>query len=185
MNLDYSKRVPGPLGLSAHPAETGEQRPWLPTVARWPIPVSRKSRTGGKGGEARRRGGRNQIRGVGDVGSSPTRLSTVARIEQGRVVVRGRSPVVGARLLSREAVRCSRGAQDDGDEAGGGTAWVDITEALGSGRHGLVGGERRWGAVSGGGGRQLTAWGGRTRRRGARGVVDEVREGPEQRSVAA
>jgi hypothetical protein len=67
--------VPAPLGLSARSAKTGERRPWLLTAARRPIPASRKSRTGGKGGEARRQGGRNRIRGVGEVGSSLTRLS--------------------------------------------------------------------------------------------------------------
>jgi hypothetical protein len=36
------------------------------------------------------------------------------------------------------------------------------------------------GAASRGGGRQLTVWEGRTRRRGARGVVKAVREGLER-----
>jgi hypothetical protein len=46
------------------------------------------------------------------------------------------------RLLSREVVWCSRGAQDGGDEAGGGPAWADIVEVLSSGRHSFVGGEQ-------------------------------------------
>jgi hypothetical protein len=37
-------------------------------------------------------------------------------------------------------------------------------------------GERLWGVASGGGGRQLVVWGGRTQRRGARGVVQSVKE---------
>jgi hypothetical protein len=40
----------------------------------------------------------------------------------------------------------------------------------------LAGGEWRWGPASRGGGRQLAVWGGRTRRRGARGVVDSAKE---------
>jgi hypothetical protein len=43
-----------------------------------------------------------------------------------------------------------------------------------------AGGERQWGAASGGGGRQLAVREGRTRRRGARSVVEAVGEGPEQ-----
>jgi hypothetical protein len=43
-----------------------------------------------------------------------------------------------------------------------------------------AGGERRWGAASRGGGRQLTVRGGRTQRRGARGVVESVEEMLEQ-----
>jgi hypothetical protein len=166
--------VPGPLGLSARSAETGERRPWLPAAARRPIPTSRKSGTGGKGGEAWHQGGRNRIRGVGEVGSSPTRLSAAARVERGRAVVRGRSAVVGGRLLSREAVRRSRGAQDGGDEAEGGTAWADVVEVLGGGRRSLVRGERQWGAASRGGGRQLAAQCsgcGRGDRRGAGATV--------------
>jgi hypothetical protein len=58
---------------------------------------------------------------------------------------RGQSAVVGGRLLSQEAVRHSCGAQDSGDEAGGGPAWADIMEVLGGGWHSLVGGERREG----------------------------------------
>jgi hypothetical protein len=68
-----------------------------------------------------------------------------ARVERGRAAVRGRSAVVGGRLLSREAVRHSRSAQDGGDEAGGGTARADIMEVLGGGRCNLVGGDRQWG----------------------------------------
>jgi hypothetical protein len=41
--------------------------------------------------------------------------------------------VVGHRLLSREAVRRSHGAQGGGDEAGGGSVWANIVEVLGSG----------------------------------------------------
>jgi hypothetical protein len=37
-------------------------------------------------------------------------------------------------------------------------------------------GERRWGAASGGGGRQLVVRGGQTRQRGAQGVVDSAEE---------
>jgi hypothetical protein len=94
----------------------------------------------------------------------------VARIKRGRAAVRGRSAVVGGRLLSREAVRRLRGAQDGEDEAGGGTTWADITEVLGGGcPKGNDGG-----GASGGGGQQLMAWGGRTRWHGARGVVEVV-----------
>jgi hypothetical protein len=39
-----------------------------------------------------------------------------------------------------------------------------------------VGGERRWGAVAGGGGRQLAVRGGRTRRHCAQSVVDSAKE---------
>jgi hypothetical protein len=46
--------------------------------------VSQKSGTGGKGGEARRRGERYRIRGVGAVGNPSTRLSVVAHVEQGK-----------------------------------------------------------------------------------------------------
>jgi hypothetical protein len=60
-------------------------------------------------------------------------------------VWRGRSAVVGGRLLSREVVRRSRGAQDGGDEARGGPAQADIVEVLSSERRSLVGGERREG----------------------------------------
>jgi hypothetical protein len=122
-----------------------KQRPWLPAAPRRPIPVSRMSGTDGKGGEARRRLERHQIRGVGEVGSSPTRLSATTRVERGRATVRGRSTVVGGQLLSREAVRRSHGAQYGGDEARGGTAWADVAEVLGGGRRSLVGGERWWG----------------------------------------
>jgi hypothetical protein len=41
------------------------------------------------------------------------------------------------------------------------------------------------GAASGGGGRQLTTWGGHTRWRGARGVVEAVGEGLDRRSMTA
>jgi hypothetical protein len=58
---------------------------------------------------------------------------------------RGRLAVVGGRLLSREVVRRSSGAQDGGDEVGGGPARADIAEVLSSGRRSLVGGERREG----------------------------------------
>jgi hypothetical protein len=51
--------------------------------------VSQKSGTGGKGGVARRRGGRNWIEGVGEVGGSPTRLSAVVCVERGGAAVRG------------------------------------------------------------------------------------------------
>jgi hypothetical protein len=54
--------------------------------------------------------------------------------------------------LSREAVRHSHGAQDGEDETGGGTTWADVAEVLGGERRSLVGGERRWGAASRGGG---------------------------------
>jgi hypothetical protein len=90
--------------------------------------------------------------------------------------VPGQLVVVGGRLLSQEAVRRSRGAQDGGDEAGGGMACADIMEVLGSRRCSLVRGERRWVVASDGGGRQLVVRGGRTRRRGARGVVKLVEE---------
>jgi hypothetical protein len=109
--------VPGLVGLLAGFAETGERRPWLPAAMQRPISVSRKSGTGGKGGEARRRGRWNQIRGVGEVRSLPMRLSAVARVEQGTAAVRDRSAVIGGRLLSHEAVQRSRDAQDGGDEA--------------------------------------------------------------------
>jgi hypothetical protein len=49
------------------------------------------------------------------------------------------------RLLSREVVRRSLGAQDGGDEAGGGLAQSDVTEVLSSGWCSLVGGEWREG----------------------------------------
>jgi hypothetical protein len=45
--------------------------------------VSQKSGTGGKGGEARHRGGRNQIEGVGEVGGSLMRLSAVVKGRRG------------------------------------------------------------------------------------------------------
>jgi hypothetical protein len=109
----------------------------------------------------------------------------VAHVERGRAAVRGRSAVVGGQLLSQEAVRRSCGARDGGDEAGGGTAWVDIAEVLGVGRHSLVTGERRWGGAVRGGGRQLTTRGGCTRQHGAQGVVEAVGEGLERQSVAA
>jgi hypothetical protein len=112
-------------------------------------------------------------------------ISAMVRVERGRATVRGRSAVIGGRLLSREAVQRSRDAQDGGDEAERGMTWADVVEVHGSGRRSLVRGERRWGAVSGGGGRQLTARGGRTQRRGARGVVNVVREGLERRSMEA
>jgi hypothetical protein len=65
--------------------------------------------------------------------------------------VRGWSAIVGGQLLSREAVRRSRSAQDGGDEAGGRMAWADVREVLGSRQRCLVGGERRWGVVALGG----------------------------------
>jgi hypothetical protein len=54
-----------------------------------PIPVSRKSGAGGKGGEARHRSGRNRLGGVRVVGGSPTRLSAAARAERGGAPMRG------------------------------------------------------------------------------------------------
>jgi hypothetical protein len=56
--------------------------------------------------------------------------------------IEGRSAVVRCRLLSWEAVRCSCDAQDGGDEAIGGPAWVDVMEVLGGRWHSLVGGEQ-------------------------------------------
>jgi hypothetical protein len=78
--------------------------------------------------------------------------------------------------LSREAVQCSRGAQDGGGEARGGMARADVMEVHGGGRRSLVRGERLRGAASVGRGRQHVVRGGRTRRRGARGVVESVEE---------
>jgi hypothetical protein len=58
---------------------------------------------------------------------------------------RGWSAVVGGRLLIQKAVRHPRGAQDGGDEAGGGPARADIMEVLGGGQRSLVRGERHEG----------------------------------------
>jgi hypothetical protein len=80
---------------------------------------------------------------------------------------------------------CSRSAEEDEDEAGGGTAWADVTEVLGGGQRSLVRGGMMVGAVSEGGGRQLMARGGRTQRRGAWGVAEAVGEGLERWSVTA
>jgi hypothetical protein len=115
--------------------------------------VSRKSGTGGKGGRL-------------DVGAKGIGLEELGRSgthrrgypwwhtsSGGRATVRGRSAVNGGRLLSREAVRRPRGAQDGGDDARGGTAWADVVEVLGGGWHSLVRGEQWWGVASGGGGR--------------------------------
>jgi hypothetical protein len=41
--------------------------------------------------------------------------------------------VVGGRVLRREDVRCSRGAQDGVYEVRGGPGWAGIMEALGGG----------------------------------------------------
>jgi hypothetical protein len=46
------------------------------------------------------------------------------------------------RLLSREGVWHSRGAQDGGEEAGGGMTQADIMEVIGDWWHSLVGGEQ-------------------------------------------
>jgi hypothetical protein len=43
--------------------------------------------------------------------------------------------------VESEAVWCSHGAQDGGDEARGGTAWAGVTAVPGGGRRSLVGGE--------------------------------------------
>jgi hypothetical protein len=57
--------------------------------------MSRMPGAGGKGGEVRHRSGRNWIGGAGEVGSSPTRLSTVAHVERGGAPVRGRRSTLG------------------------------------------------------------------------------------------
>jgi hypothetical protein len=44
-------------------------------------------------------------------------------------------------MLSQEVVQHSHGAQEVGDEAGGGPAWADIMEVFSSGHRSLVEGE--------------------------------------------
>jgi hypothetical protein len=109
------------------------------------IPASRKHGAGWEGGEERHRSGRNWIGGVGEVGAHREQSSTMAFGRPEGNSVEGAVGGRWGRLLSREAVRHSRGAQDGGDEAEGGPTQADIVEVLGGGRRSLVGGERREG----------------------------------------
>jgi hypothetical protein len=86
--------------------------------------VSQKSGTNGKGGEARRRGGRNRIEGVGEVRGSPMRLSTTARIERGGAAVRGRRGCRGRTWKGRRGAPVQGGALGgDGQAKGGQKRW--------------------------------------------------------------
>jgi hypothetical protein len=82
--------------------------------------VNQKSETGGKGGEERCRGGRNQIEEVGEVGGSPTRLSMVARIERGGAAVRGRRGGPSRSWKGRRGAPARGGARGGDGRAEGG-----------------------------------------------------------------
>jgi hypothetical protein len=83
----------------------------------------------------------------GSKGGSPG-LSTVVLAADGKLTPISQRGGRGRRLRGRGAVRRSHGAQDGGDEAGGGPAWTNIMEVLGGGQCKLVGGERHEGRRS-------------------------------------
>jgi hypothetical protein len=81
--------------------------------------VSRKPRTGGEAGAARRRGRRNRIEGVGEVGGSLMRLYTVARVERGGAAVRGRRGGRGRSWMGRRGALARGGARGGDSRAEG------------------------------------------------------------------
>jgi hypothetical protein len=100
----------GPPDLLAHGRKQGRE-----VVATG----SRKSRTGGKGGEVWHQGGRSH-NGVGEVGASLMRLFVAVRIERGGATVRGRRGGRGRSWKGRRGALARGGAWGGDGRAEGG-----------------------------------------------------------------